>query len=94
MLTLLGRQREREALEDVRSASGSALVVRGQAGVGKTSDYVVDASDLRVVSAVGAESEMEPAFAGVHQLCSPVLDCLELLPAPQRDALEVAAPSC
>ncbi len=93
---LLGRQRELEALEglieDVRSGRGWALVVRGEAGVGKTTllDYVVDASQLRVARALGVESEMELAFAGVHQLCLPVLDCLERLPAPQRDALEIA----
>jgi DNA-binding CsgD family transcriptional regulator len=92
----LDREREREALEglveDVRSGRGWALVVRGEAGVGKTAllDYVVDGSDLRVVRATGVESEMELAFAGVHQVCSPLLDLLELLPTPQRDALGVA----
>jgi DNA-binding CsgD family transcriptional regulator len=93
---LLDREREREALEglveDLRSGRGWALVVRGEAGVGKTAllEYVVDGSDLRVVRALGVESEMELAFAGVHQVCSAVLDCVERLPAPQRDALEVA----
>jgi DNA-binding CsgD family transcriptional regulator len=92
----LDREREREALEglveDVRSGRGWALVVRGEAGVGKTAllDHVVDGSDLRVVRATGVESEMELAFAGVHQVCSPVLDFRERLPAPQRVALEVA----
>jgi DNA-binding CsgD family transcriptional regulator len=93
---LLGRQREREALEglveDLRSGRGWALVVRGEAGAGKTAllDYVVEGSGLRVVRTVGVESEMELVFAGLHQLCSPLLDCLERLPAPQRDALEIA----
>src|ERR1700761_3089315 len=93
---LLGRQRELGALaglvEDVRASRGWALVVRGEAGVGKTAllDHVVDGSGLRVVRAVGVESEMELAFAGLHQLCAPVLDRVERLPAPQRDALEVA----
>src|ERR1700758_5501729 len=92
---LFDRQRELEALEglfeDARSGRGWALVVSGEAGVGKTAllDYVVSASDLRVVRATGVESEMELAFAGLHQLCSPLLDRLGRLPAPQRDALEV-----
>jgi DNA-binding CsgD family transcriptional regulator/tetratricopeptide (TPR) repeat protein len=93
---LLGRRRERAALEglveDVRAGRGWALVVRGEAGSGKTAlvDHVVNASDARVLRAIGSESEMELAFACLHQLCSPVLDRLERLPAPQRDALEVA----
>jgi hypothetical protein len=68
------------------------LVVRCPAGVGKTAlvDLVIDARDLRVVRAMRVESEMELAFAGLHELCSPVLDCLERLQAPRRDALEVA----
>src|ERR1700760_3879618 len=93
---LLGRQRELEALaglvEDARASRGWALVVRGEAGVGKTAllDDAVDGSGLRVVRAVGVESEMELAFAGVHQLCAPLLDRLERLPGPQRDALGIA----
>jgi hypothetical protein len=94
---LLGRQQECEELdrlvEDLRSARGWALVVRGEAGVGKSAllEYVVDAaSDLRVVRAVGVESEMELAFAGLHQLCASLLDRLDRIPAPQRDALGIA----
>ena len=92
----MDRQRELEALqglfEDVRSGQGWALVVRGEAGMGKTAllDHVVDASKLPVIRATGVESEMELAFAGLHQLCSPLLERLGRLPAPQRDALEVA----
>ena len=69
------------------------LVLRGEAGVGKTAllDYAVaSAEGLRVVRAVGLESEMELAFAGLHQLCGPVLDWLPRLPAPQRAALGTA----
>jgi hypothetical protein len=69
------------------------VVVRGEAGVGKTAllDYSVrSAADLKVVRAVGVESEMELPFAALHQLCGPLLDRLERLPAPQRDALGVA----
>ena len=66
------------------------LVLEGEAGVGKTAllEYAIgSASDLSVVRAVGVESEMELAFAALHQLCAPVLDRLDRLPAPQRDAL-------
>ena len=68
-------------------------MVRGEAGVGKTAllEYAIEsASDLRVGRAVGVESEMELAFAGLHQLCAPMLDRLERLPGPQRDALGIA----
>jgi len=68
-------------------------VVRGEPGVGKTAllQYAIDsASELRVVRAVGVESEMELAFAGLQQLCAPLLDRLERLPGPQRDALATA----
>jgi DNA-binding CsgD family transcriptional regulator len=94
---LLGRQRQREALagliEDLRSGHGWALVVHGEAGVGKSAllGYAVEmAPDMRVIRAVGVESEMELAFAGLHQLCAPLLDRLEWLAAPQRDALGIA----
>src|SRR5215831_1526533 len=94
---LLGRQRERQALdslmEDLRSGRGWALVVRGEAGVGKSAllEYATGAApDMRLVRAAGVESEMELAFAGVQQLCAPLLDRLEGLPAPQRDALGIA----
>jgi DNA-binding CsgD family transcriptional regulator len=66
------------------------LVVRGEAGVGKTAllDYAIgSASDMLLVRASGVESEMELAFAALHQLCAPLLDLLDGLPGPQRDAL-------
>jgi DNA-binding CsgD family transcriptional regulator len=94
---LVDRQRERQALDglvqDLRSGRGWALVVRGEAGVGKSAllEYAAGAAaDMRVVRAAGVESEMELAFAGLHQLCVPLLDRLERLPAPQRDALGIA----
>ena len=68
-------------------------MVRGAAGVGKSAllEYVLEAApDMRVARAAGVESEMELAFAGLHQLCAPLLDRLERLPAPQHDALGVA----
>jgi hypothetical protein len=79
-------------LDGTRAGRSGALVVRGDAGVGKTVllDYAIaSASDLGVVHAVGVESEMELAFAALHQLCVPMLDRLERLPGPQRVALVV-----
>jgi DNA-binding CsgD family transcriptional regulator len=76
----------------VRRGESRLLVVRGEAGIGKTAllEYLIaSASDLTVVRAVGVQSEMELAFASLHQLCGPLLDRLERLPAPQRQALEV-----
>jgi AAA ATPase-like protein len=80
-------------LEAVRAGESRALVVRGDPGVGKTAllGYVVaHASGCRVVRAAGVQSEMELAFAGLYQLCAPMLDRLERLPVPQRDALRTA----
>src|SRR5215469_15916851 len=94
---LLDRQPERAVLdgllEDLRSGCGRALVVRGEAGVGKSAllEYVAEAAaGMRVARAVGAEAEMELAFASLHLLCAPLLDRLEGLPGPQRDALGAA----
>ena len=81
-----------ELLASVRAGRSRTLVVRGEAGVGKTAllEYAVQsASDLGVARAVGVESEMELPFAALHQLCAPMLDQLERLPLPQRDALRV-----
>src|SRR3954452_23741612 len=78
-------------LEGVRGGRSGVLVVRGEAGVGKTAllEYAIEAgSDLRVLRAVGVESEMELAFAALHQLCASTLDLLERVPGPQREALE------
>ena len=80
-------------VEAIRRGEGRSLVVRGEAGIGKTAllEYLVgSASDLTVLRAVGVESEMELAYAGLHQLCAPLLDRLDRLPAPQRQALEIA----
>jgi DNA-binding CsgD family transcriptional regulator len=94
---LRGRGRERAALDQlvasVRTGHSQVLVVRGEAGVGKTAllDYLRrQASGCRVARTAGVESEMELAFAGLHQLCAPFLSRLEALPAPQRDALATA----
>jgi DNA-binding CsgD family transcriptional regulator len=80
-------------IEAVRRGESRTLVVRGEPGVGKTAllDYLVaHASGCSVAHAAGVQSEMELAFAGLHQLCAPALDRIERLPAPQRDALRTA----
>lgn len=94
---LRGRRGERETLDrlvaSVRAGSSRTLVVRGEAGAGKTAllDYLLERGwGCRVVRAAGVESEMDLAFAGLHQLCAPFLDRLERLPEPQRDALSTA----
>jgi DNA-binding CsgD family transcriptional regulator len=80
-------------LDRVRAGQSGVLVVRGEPGVGKSAllDYAFEAaSGLRVARAVGVDFEMELAFAGLHQLCTPMLDRLGGLPEPQRDALGTA----
>ncbi|MDR3032354.1 MAG: AAA family ATPase [Kitasatospora sp.] len=87
-LTVLAR-----FIEAVRSGDSQVLVIRGESGVGKSAlvDYVAEqASGCRVLRAVGVQSEMELAFAGLHQLCAPMLNQLDRLPAPQRAALSTA----
>ena len=93
---LMDRQTERDVLdqlvEAVRAGESRALVVRGEPGVGKTVllDHLAgqaSGSGCRVARATGVQSEMELAFAGLHQLCAPMLDRAERLPVPQRDAL-------
>jgi DNA-binding CsgD family transcriptional regulator len=94
---LRGRAAECAMLDDllfaIRQGESRSLVLRGEAGIGKTAllDYLVEsASDLTVLRAVGVESEMELAYAGLHQLCASLLDRLDRLPTPQRLALEIA----
>jgi len=93
----LNRISEREHLDtflaDVREGHSAALVLRGEAGVGKTAllRYAArQAFGFRVAQIAGVEAEMELAFAGIHQLCAPMLDRIGALPAPQQDALRVA----
>src|SRR5919107_1550311 len=95
--TLKGRRGETQALdqllEAIRSGASRALVVHGEPGIGKTAllEYLVGrAAGCQVARAAGVESEMELAFAGLHQLLAPMLDLLEHLPIPQRDALRMA----
>src|SRR4051794_2974101 len=93
---LRGRADECALLEDVlaavRQGEGRALVLRGEAGIGKSAlleHLVASAPDFLVVRAVGVESEMELAFASLHQLCAPLLDRLAHVPGPQQRALEI-----
>jgi len=93
--SLRGRETEcaqlGQMLAAARSGESRVLVLRGDAGVGKSAllDYTVNsASGMRMVHALGVESEMELAFAALHQLCAPLLDRLTDIPAPQRTALE------
>ena len=77
----------------VRAGQSRVLVLRGEAGVGKTAllrHLSTVASDCRIARAAGVESEMELAYAGLHALCAPMLGRLEQLPDPQRDALSTA----
>jgi DNA-binding CsgD family transcriptional regulator len=93
-LTLLGRHAEcgflDAALTDALNGRSRAVVLRGEAGVGKSAllTYVhQQAAGWRVVTALGIESEMELAYSGLHQLCAPMLGQLDRVPAPQRGAL-------
>ena len=94
---LLGRQDECEALDRLidaaRTGQSQVMVLRGEAGVGKTAllDYAEErATGFRTARATGVEADVDLAFAGLHQLCAPMLDSLDRLPAPQRDALATA----
>jgi len=95
-LALRGRAGECALLDDfvsaIRRGESRSLVLRGEAGIGKTAlleHMSAAASDLTVIRAVGVESEMELAYASLHQLCAPLLDRLARLPAPQRQAMEI-----
>jgi DNA-binding CsgD family transcriptional regulator len=92
-----GRAPERAALDrlldGVRDGQSATLVLRGEAGIGKTAllQYCArQAFGCRVARISGVESELELPFAAVHQLCRPLLDGMDVLPPPQRQALEIA----
>jgi len=94
---LVGRQREREAIDRLlraaRDGDGGVLVLHGEPGVGKTAllEYTAEAGrEFRVARASGVESEMELPFAALQHLCTPFLALMERLPQPQSDALAVA----
>jgi len=94
---LRGRRAECEVLDgllgEVREGRSAVLVLRGEPGIGKTAllEHLVEAaSGFRVLRAASVESEMEMPFAGLHELCAPMLGRLGLLAEPQRRALSVA----
>ncbi|HTP20695.1 MAG TPA: ATP-binding protein, partial [Solirubrobacteraceae bacterium] len=91
---LVDREAEKQELDDllaaVREGFSGVLVLRGEAGIGKTAllEYALkSAADMRIARAVGIESEMELGFAGLHQLLVPFVGRLERLPGRQREAL-------
>ncbi len=94
---LVDRRREREVLNrlvaGVRAGQSRVLVLRGEAGVGKTAlleQMAAGALGCRIARAAGVESEMELPFAGLHALCAPMLGRVRRLPVPQRGALSTA----
>lgn len=99
MAAPLGRRAERDTVErllvEARAGRSGALVIRGEAGIGKSAllEYARDtavSSGFRVEHVLGVESETQLGFAGLHQLCAPLLDHTGALPEPQRTALGVA----
>jgi DNA-binding CsgD family transcriptional regulator/tetratricopeptide (TPR) repeat protein len=79
-------------LAAVRGGESRALVLHGEPGIGKTAllEFLQErATDCRVIGVSGVQSEMELAFAALHQLCAPLLDRLDVVPAPQAAALRV-----
>lgn len=98
-MRLFGRESERAALakilDDARAGRSQALLIVGEAGIGKTAllDEVAESAEgsgFAVARVVGHEAEQQFAYAGIHRLCAPFLGHLDALPDPQRDALEVA----
>jgi DNA-binding CsgD family transcriptional regulator len=94
---LHGRQEECAALDGLlaraRLGESAVLVLRGDAGIGKSVllEHVAERADgCHVARMVGVQAEMELAFAGLHQLCAPLMDAIQTLPAPQQQALRVA----
>ncbi|MEW2044309.1 AAA family ATPase [Streptomyces sp. NPDC005476] len=94
---LLGRDSECKALDELvagaRAGRSGVLVLRGEPGIGKTEllrHLLGRATGCRTIRAAGVQSEMELSYAGLHQLCAPLLSGLDQLPEPQRDALGTA----
>ncbi|MBQ0850408.1 AAA family ATPase [Streptomyces sp. BH-SS-21] len=94
---LIGRRHERQVLDGllagVRTGRSEVLVLRGEAGIGKSEllRHLLERADgCRVVQAAGVQSEMELSYAGLHQLCAPLLEHMDDLPEPQRNALRTA----
>src|SRR4051795_11882964 len=81
-----------ELVAAIRRGESQSLVLRGEAGIGKTAllEYLIaSAPDATIVRAVGVQSDMELPYAALHQLCGPLLDRLKALPVPQRRAMEI-----
>src|SRR2546421_3939173 len=102
-MTLYGRQRERAVLaallDRARRSHSGMLVLRGPPGIGKSAlleDAVARAKAMRVLRAVGVESESQLAFATLHQLIRPVVGRIDEIPEPQagavRSAIGLASP--
>jgi DNA-binding CsgD family transcriptional regulator len=94
---LVGRDAEQTQLQDLlertRAGEGQVLIVRGEPGIGKTAllDYLAEsATGFEVIGTAGVESDMELAFAGLQQLCAPLMDFAGVLPEPQCEALQIA----
>ena len=97
MRGLVGRERElatlEQLLETVRNGGSGTLFVHGDPGIGKSAllERLLDsASGFRIVRAIGVEGEVVLTYAGLQQLCRSMLDTIDVLPAPQRHALQVA----
>ena len=96
-MRLLGRDSETSRLsarlDDVRAGRGAVLLLEGEAGIGKTALLewaAAQASDMQVLRATGVESELELAFSGLAELCLPLLQHVDEIPSPQRQALRAA----
>ncbi|MBO3751309.1 AAA family ATPase [Streptosporangiaceae bacterium NEAU-GS5] len=96
-VALRGRGQETAVLDQTlataRGGGSAVLILRGEAGIGKTAllDYAADrAAGCRIIATTGIEPEAELPYAGLHQLCAPLLGRLHDLPGPQREALSVA----
>jgi DNA-binding CsgD family transcriptional regulator len=79
-----------ELIQDVRAGQSRALVITGEAGIGKSAlleHLIAGAGGCRVATAAGLQAEAELAFAALHRLCAPVLEYRDRIPEPQRDAL-------
>src|SRR5215470_11093735 len=94
---LVGRAAETAAIDELldaaRDGRSSVVVVRGEAGVGKSSllEHAVERADgFAVLRGVGVESESELAYAALHQILRPAFDRIDLLPEPQAAALRAA----
>lgn len=96
--SLVGREPERNRLAELISrvsGRGGVLVLRGEAGVGKSALVaeacaLAAAAEMRVLTMVGVETEQHLPYAGLHQVVHPVRAGVDALPGPQRDALHAA----